>query len=1828
MAKYRERLQAMLWAGALAVSVLAGAGSGNAAERRIVPAPDFDYYGHDYDVLRDADANLCETACLSDTQCKAFTLNVSTGWCFLKSAVGPARQTPGAMSGRIVDAGPEPDAAAMAAREASLDFLPSSLVDDARRLRLQLQGEALGTTQTPQELLSTARTASDEAGPAAAIEAYRRYLGVAPGDASAWRALAESALDDKPEDWDRRRAVEALRAQAAISAYVTAPDDAEAAAALDLLAQAQGEDENWRGAIRTWRAATALGADPQIAQRLEDALTDHGFRVTGNSVDNDAASPRICMNFSDELSPSLIGSDRAGDYLSVDGGDALPVTASGRQLCVDGVEHGRRYRVKARAGIPSAHGEVLRKDAEGIVYVRDRTASAFFAGNAYVLPSGGAVSLPVTSVNADEISLRLLRLGDRQLARSLGDNQLLTRLGSYQLDDIAANSGEEVWTGTVSVANRLNQDTVTAIPLADVLKESKPGIYLLAATPSNGNAARDEPALQWFVLTDLGLSTLSGADGFHVTVRSLGRADALAGITLQLIAANNDILATATTDADGHATFAPGLLAGTGGDRPALLTAERGGSEPDFVFLDLTTSGFDLSDRGVAGRAPADALDVFLTPERGIYRPGETIHLTALVRDADARAVDGAVLTMIVRRPDGVEYLRRVVSPRDAGGTAQDVDLPAGAMRGSWHVALHIDPERPALASTDVQVQDFEPQKIAFDVDPVAQFDPSAPPDVSLKARYLFGAPAAGLAVEGEVVLSAAQSLAARPGYVFGLSDEEVTPLRVPFEGTQTDAEGVAGIGLSPFEPPATTRPVSAELIVRVLDSGGRPVERRQTVPVAAEGTRIGIRPDFDGEVPEGGTAGFSVIALGAADATLPQTGLRWVLNRIDTEFQWYQSGGQWNYEPIRRSERVADGMLDLPADGSGKISAPVGWGRYELLVSGEGVIPASIGFDAGWYVAATAADTPEIAEVSLDKPRYAVGEEAIVHVVPRFAGKADILVLGESLIDRVSVDLPADGADIRLPVTQAWGSGAYVAAMIYRPMDLEQRRMPGRAIGLSHAAVDPGARDLQVSIEAPEVMTPRQSIEVPVRVAGLAAGTRAYVTLSAVDVGILNITDFAAPAPSHYYFGQRRLGVAIRDLYSRLIDRMQGALGAVRSGGDAGADAVSPPPMDQLVALYSGIVETDAQGVARVELAIPDFNGTLKLMAMAWTQDGVGQADRDLVVRDPIVAELVRPRFLAPGDSSRIVVELAHVDGPSGKVALALTGGEGVLEVEASPTTTVDLPAEGRARYTIPVRAAAPGLAELTLTVTPPDGGAALEKHVSMEVRSLRPQAVARSSFPLAPGRGITLDDTIFAQFSAAGASATLSVTSLSGFDVAGAVRALDLYPYGCTEQLTSRALPMVYLDETVLAAGLGSGVDVRARVQEAITKVLANQGSGGSFGLWAPDYGDLWLDAYVTDFLTRAAEADYAVPREALTMALDNLANQVSYQQEHSDWAPASYASYVLARSGRAAIGDLRYVADNKLSEFRSPLAKAQLAAALAIYNDRVRAETVYRDAVRSMLGQQGDADAFRHYGSALRDSAAMLTLGLEGDIPGTDLQPLIQKISAERSGRTYLSTQEDAWSLLAAHAMVTARTPRLELDGEIREGAYATRFTASDLAQPATIRNAGQEPLSADLTLRGVPTEPLPADASGYAISRSYYTLEGEPADLERVSQGDRLVAVLDVQPVDRNAARLVIDDPLPAGFEIDNPAILRGGDVAALDFLELTDDVAHTEFRTERFIVAVDLSENDTAAMRFAYVVRAVSPGSFMHPAAVVENMYQPERRGRTGESRLVVAGTAE
>ena len=495
-----------------------------------------------------------------------------------------------------------------------------------------------------------------------------------------------------------------------------------------------------------------------------------------------------------------------------------------------------------------------------------------------------------------------------------------------------------------------------------------------------------------------------------------------------------------------------------------------------------------------------------------------------------------------------------------------------------------------------------------------------------------------------------------------------------------------------------------------------------------------------------------------------------------------------------------------------------------------------------------------------------------------------------------------------------------------------------------------------------------------------------------------------------------------------------------------------------------------------------------------------------------------------------------------------------------------------------------------------------------------------------LAKGETLTLSKDAFADFVPGTGRLALSVAVSTSLDVATLLNALDRYPFGCSEQITSRAMAMLYVNELAGQAHLALDGDIDERIRDAIARLLARQDANGSFGLWSVGGNDAWLDAYVTDFLTRAREMKFDVPAAGFSLALDRLRNFVARAPDASKdgGRELAYALYVLARNGAAPIGDLRYYADVKLADFATPIAKAQIAAALSMLGDKARADKVYVASLDA-IAPQPKLDLGRDdYGSALRDAAALVTLASEGHAAQRTIDDAVLRVDAARALTNSTSTQEDAWLVLAARALVKQMNAiSLNVAGDAEKGALYRSFNAADPRQAGRRQQPGRRQCAGGgVGLRRAVT-PEPAAEAGFKIERSYHTLDGEAADPSHAKQNQRFVVVLKVTEPQPQFGRVMVADYLPAGFEIDNPHLVSSGDTGALAWIADAADPVNSEFRDDRFTAAFDRKEDSPPVFTVAYVVRAVSPGRYVLPQAKVEDMYRPDRFGRTATGTVEI-----
>jgi uncharacterized protein YfaS (alpha-2-macroglobulin family) len=1593
------------------------------------------------------------------------------------------------------------------------------------------------------------------------------------------------------------------------------------------------------------------------------------------ALDAKGNKAQACLVFSGPISAAP--DFHPADYLRIEPALRPALQVDGARLCLGGLGFGVTYQVTVLAGLPGADGTRKLADETLPLSLGDLPANTDFADDGFILSRDATGGLPIATINVSHVHLRVDRITDRVLVR--------THLGEYERegeeydrdgDGAVDRLGAPVWEGDLAVKGARNEKVTTAFPLAQVLPHRLPGAYrisLFAKDPDSRGEGRRIVGERWVFDTDLMLTTLRGADGLHVFVRSLTGARPVGGAQVSLLAANNDELGRVATDTDGRAVFAAGLLRGAQGLVPRMVMAYAG---DDFTALQLDKPGFDFSDRGVEGRAAPGPVDGFLYADRGIYRPGETIQLATVVRDDLARPLpDGQAVTVVLHRPDGVEATRVRLVPNAVGLAVQPIPLKPTSPRGTWRLEEMLAGTKTVIGTLEVQVQDFVPNRLAVELAPRGpRIGPGAPATIDVASRYLYGAPASDLQVSAHVQLQRDTQPVAERGWVFGRQDEALNVEAQDIAGPSTDAQGHAALSIdeAALKIPQTSAPLRADVTVGVAEPGGRATESRTTLKVVTHDVLLGLRAaNEEAMLPEDRASAVAVGAW-APDGTRLARGVAFRLVEQVTEYNYFAENGHWAWKTATHDRPVTFGTLDVPATEGGApiFLPPLAWGTYRLEVSEAGGAAsgafASLVLHVGSSGEAGSAESPEKVAVSLQGPAPAVGQTATLHVKPPFAGQMLITVENSRVLAVQTASIPAEGADVTVRADAGWGVGAYVMASVYRPSGQASGHAPVRAVGLAYVKLDASARTIGVAMAAPAVLRPRSHVDLPVTVSGTAAGGQVWLTLAAVDEGILDLTRFASPDPDGHYFGKRRLAVDVRDDYAHLIDGNGAAPGEIRAGGDLDGAGLTVVPT-RTTALFSGLVAVGADGHATIGLDLPDFTGGLRLMAVAVSAAGFGHAERQVPVRDPVVAQLSTPRFLAPGDEARLTLLAHNVEAPPGTYHVHLSA-EGALSM---PPVDDDIHLDARqaVQRTYPLTGGAAGTGRVVLVLRGP-GGMDITHDWPMEVRTPFQSVTRVSRADQAPGEAATLSASLAAGLQPAGATLRASFSTIGGIDLPGLLAALDEYPFGCSEQLVSRAMPLIYVEQEARLVGGALPPDLRSRVQDAVDKLLERQDDNGAFGLWRAGDGEAepFLGAMIADFLTRAQAHGYAVPQHALDSAMRTLARpRPDGYQLHRFWSAArapdetdaavvragrAYALLLAARTGQDDAADLRYMNDNDLDRME-PLGRAQLAAGLSMLGDRPRAVRAF-DLAEAALPRERPGLAWRtgdFYRTRLRDTAAMVSLAAEiGDRPRVQrLLAALDRLDTRTEG---LTTQEQGWLVIAAGVLLERAGPAsVSVDGSPQKPAGVVSLSR-DIAglRDITVLSTGAQPLARIVSVRGLPTSAPPAMSSHVSIAKSVTASDGAAVDLGHLAQNQRLVVHLSGAVDDDAYHQAMLVDPLPAGFEIER--VVPASTEAVGNGLPWVGPISPTrmaEKRDDRFMAAIDFhrapvgsgeedgggdgdsggdekkkAPPDPRHFNLAYVVRVVSPGRFVLPAASIRDMYRPDVQARTDVGAVSIA----
>ena len=1577
-----------------------------------------------------------------------------------------------------------------------------------------------------------------------------------------------------------------------------------------------------------------------------------GFALVGAYPDQHDGDLAIALEFS----RPLVSSQDFDALLVVKDANGAVVKGSwvlddkGLVLRFPSVEAAKDYEVTLKAGLSAADGTRLGKDDTRKVHTGELDPAVGFASQGSVLPARESRGLPVVSINVPEVDVEFLRVSEKQLPKFFAEYQRGGRRGSWDLDSEYGDStplgklAEPVYLNRFVLGGKPNERVLTYLPIQDIRELQDPGLYFAVMKRTGKFAGEFETA--FFTVSDIGLHTRAYKDKLFVHTASLQDGSATGSVELKVLDARGEAVLAGKTDGNGNALLNYTLDAGH------VLVATRG---KDVSMLPFNQPALDLSEFAVAGREQA-WFDVFAWSGRDLYRPGETVRISALLRDNDGRPVPapkqggGQPVFLRLKQPDGKVFRETRLQPGAQGYFSFEQAIPTEAPTGRWQVEFRTDPaSKEAVQGMTLRVEEFLPERMKLDLD-AAQ--PVLKPGEALKlkatAAYLYGAPASGNRFTAKLAVAIEQHpLDQLPGYFFGDPTMELPKDAKDIIDTTLPENGVLQEDIALPAEAKPRSPIAAIVSGSVYETGGRTVNRTLKRVLWPANALVGIRPLFDDKdgADANANAGFEVVRVDAGGKPQPGKGLKATLVRELRDYHWnYDEDGGWDYDFTRRFENKDTRTLDVGA-GASKIDFPVEWGEYRLDVFDPATgLTTRYPFRAGWSWddQNRGLDArPDKVKLALDRTGYKAGDTLKVTVTPPHAGKGLLMVESDRMLYVQAIDAKP-GSTFSIPVTKDWERhDVYVTALVFRGGSAPSKITPARAVGVVHVPMDRRDRRVAVGLSVPKQMRPEQNLPVTVSVPEL-AGQLAHVTVSAVDVGILNITRFPVPDANAQFFAQRRFGVDAYDIYGRVIESFEGGSAKIRFGGDMALSALPqakrPTSRVQTVDLFSGPVKLDGKGNARVALKVPDFNGTLRVSALVYSDTRYGNRDRETVVRAPIVAEASLPRVLAPGDRSTVTLDVQNFTGKAGVFKVTVNG-EGPLDIGEGSRTT-DLAVDAKRTLTFPVTADE-GYTTAKVRVRVEGNGFKVDRRYDVPVRAGWP-AVLRSRTqvldsltPVEMGAG-------FADGLMPGSvTARMTVSALPPIPFASALKGALEYPYGCAEQTTSKGYAALELDDAT-AKMLGiDGLDAkkrRERMEGAFGRLASMQVSNGHFSMWGDDdYVNPGLTPYIAEFLLDAREGGFAVPDAVLQKALtrlneDLLAGGAQFygydRRDHLKFANQAYAGYVLARVNRAPLGTLRALYDNERGKSLTGLPLVHLGIALSLQGDKTRGAK----AIAEGFARTGDRpDYLGDYGTKLRDDALMIALVHERKLAKPEFDrraiSLGRELDARRnSGWLWLSTQEQvALARLGKALMVDQKklvSGQWSIGGDAEAVAPVRLFGRSvdyaALARGLRFVPEGSPPLYASLDVAGIPRSAPAPDNRQIGIERRYYTTDGKEWKGGTLKEGEALIVRVGITA---NVAMpdALFTDLLPAGLEIEN---FNLGDAkqwaeVVVDGIAISDrgsaaDVKHEEFRDDRYVAALKLDRGDTA--KVFYLVRAVTPGTYTVPPSLVEDMYRPDIRG--------------
>lgn len=1534
---------------------------------------------------------------------------------------------------------------------------------------------------------------------------------------------------------------------------------------------------------------------------------DNDFRLISAEEKDQIAT----LKFSKELAEN----QAFQDFIQISPELNFRAWSVGKELKISAnFEPGEKYQVKIAKGLKSNQGLINKGEEANITLQKDLDPSLVFANDGVFLPSGAEYQVYIKSRNVKKIHLKVSQIFSNNISEYLRYKNLVGKKDDSTQEAFYSSDGfnyvaKKVIDKKIELKNQKNTWISSALDLSDL--KGKSGIFSVSlSVDANDLDYKGENVYRIInkasvsknlIFSNIALSAQNLNKQLVVHARDFSKNEALENVKIELVSKQNQILQSQNTDSNGDAKFQI-----QEDDEILYILASKENQISVLRFSNpLSTDGYD-----VEGDQNHEMIKAFIYTDRGVYRAGDSVHLSVVARENTNPLKHPINFTLINPKNQKIIENQILKSQNDIYYT--QINLDKNAINGLYRANFNI---AGVEFSKDILVQSVVPNriKVELNADENRSLDDGSL-NYELSSKYLFGALASNLKYQSVVYFSPKNYHNSKyKDYIFTNPSSLIISASADDKGN-LDEKGRVQSSVEIPENILNSQGYNfnARIVSEVFEKGGRSVKAVKDVNLNRYDYFVGMKALANSYVSEGETIDFYAIVSDLKEKLVSGKTLEYRIYQNDYYWWWdYDSYDEFlrsikqdtNTKLIEKGELTSSSE---PMKFSFNTSNYYGQMFIELIDK-ESEVSTGQSFYVSSWGEPSYADVVSSLKIKSDKNKYKIGQSAKIEFESVAGAKALITLSSNSkIIDRFVMDTQDESTSIELAMKKEYAPNIYVSVSLFQDYNKIDNDRALRLFGVIPLYVEDENTKLDLELKTPDKILPNSDFEIEIQ----SKDKRAFnYTVAIVDEGLLDLTDFKTPDIWKGFYAKTGFTLKTYDTYSQIIPKFTGGdsvLGGLRvdKNRDDSAQRFKP------VALFNTPARSDETGFAKLKFKMPSYMGSVRVMVVANENDAYGSVSKDIQVSAPLVMLETLPRTLKIGDNFTLLTQIFKTENRIKNATLSVRSKNSLIKISPD-TQTIDFKSATNLEVMMDANVSDNRIGKELLEFELKSEDYTYKNEIEIDIKPINAYTYENNTSLIKAGES---KEFIIKDYILGTTNATLKLSPTPILDMDKRIKYLLNYPYGCIEQTTSAVLPQLFLDKFSTEFDKQKAIN---NINAAIERYSNFQTADGGFAYWqGGDESNAWGSNYAGMFLILAKQNGYFVPDSMYERWLkyeQNFVQKSVYRDYMMDIKANSL--YLLAMAKKPNISEMNLLYDNLNT--LSTEAKWQLAAAYKLAGVEDTAKQI-----ASKISIEPDSKySFYTYGSLVRDEAIIANAYKQ--IYGTNNEELLQKISDTLLSKDYLSTQSTGYALYALAMGANLENMNesfMDATLKIDDQAYTinqNQMQIFSFNDEKAIVSANKD-IFVSFGVEGVKASENPAFSNKISLDRAFYDEKGNKISPSEIGSGQTFYMRISVSLNEgaNYVSNIALTQILPSGWEVSNtllddntPSFIKNSNY---DFIDVRDD---------KIMWFFGLNKNRTH--HFYIKLNAITPGSYTLSGAYAEAMYDDTYRALSESEKVVV-----